>query len=851
MMDEDILPAATGTAQSFFSVSQTSGAPSDDSLVLEKLRVANDERQHQHISRICRICGRVVSAKGLPRFDSLSLSDPYCLVKAIKGNNHTMNVHATRAIMNSSTPFWDEEFDFPIGREETTEEIVGLRVTLYDADGPTRSFQGSNDFLGGADLDLAGQKHARSVLHELELGGIFTRKASGGRRPRLVIAITVYREVVPRPLPRIVILKTSLLRMSYVDKIFGTVVSATDLPNREMIGLSDPFCIVRAVMLSGKVQEIYRTSVIQNSLQPVWKEAFQSSFSEQDQPLLLLFDLWDEDDPNKRLEEGGAQHLGSCAVPLLSAVEPAPRKRRLWLQGVSQRHETRLNQNGVPKNAGGKMTPGAKLSRQRSSHGLSLKEEQRKKTFNIGKGSAPIKSLFERLMDAAVEFKNQMTEKAIAAKKSVLTIELRTYTKTTKMPYAQLFQKPLFVHDADDLEKCLELPDWTRSSYTFPKKLQSEPERGSLTAEDHISFVYGTVVGASFLPSSQSQPPEAYCMVHAVSTHGARHFVHRTRTIKLMICPQWSEAFYAAIPEDFDCARLQVSVYGATATNLMTKALSTGPEGLLSEGSNHEDWFIGRAHIDLTTAVSGSIIAEEAPIQGGTASKQERVTTGFRIQPSVAFEVMVERRLRPRFDVHSGDGVKMIPRRHHQLTRTTDPIQSSLPIIDNGQQLMLSVEAMYMEKAAKEALELSTTGALAFRRGPKHDWSKYPTKDQEEDEDIFAEKPLEELLKEGGDRVDLSLLEVSKKPDDGQARVVDFSKRELRRQARSLPLLKTKFHDSPEVYQLSVAGKAAQLRFSRRTEHAAADISRSLREKPMFSKLHWHEPAALPTVDLH
>lgn len=845
MMDEDILPAA-GTAQSFFSVSQTSGAPSDGSLALEKLRVANDERQHQHISRICRICGRVVSAKGLPRFDSLSLSDPYCLVKAIKGNNHTMNVHATRAIMNSSAPVWDEEFDFPIGREETTEEIVGLRVTLYDTDGPTRSFQGSNDFLGGADLDLAGQKHARSVLHELELGGIITRKASSGRRPRLVIAITVYREVVPRPLPRPVILKTSLLRMSYVDKIFGTVVSAADLPNREMLGLSDPFCIVRAVMLSGKVQEIHRTSVIQNSLQPIWRETFQASFSEQDQPLLLLFDLWDEDDANKPLEEGGAQHLGSCAVPLLSAVEPAPRKRRLWLQGASQRHETRLNQNGVPRSAGSKMTPGAKLSRQRSSHGL--KEDQRKKTFNVGKGSAPIKSLFERLMDAAVEFKNQMTEKATAAKKSVLTIELRTYTRTAKMPYAHLFQKPLFIHDADDLERCLESPDWTRSSYTFPKQLQSDPERGSLTAEDHISFVYGTVVGASFLPYSHSQPPEGYCMVHAVSTQGARHFVHRTRTIKQMICPQWSEAFYAAIPEDFDCARLQVSIYGATATNLMTKAISTGPEGLLSEGSNHEDdWFIGRAHIDLTTAVSGSIIAEEAPIQGGTATKQERVTTGFRIQPSVAFEVMVERRLRPRFDVHSGDGVKMIPRRHHQLTRTTDPIQSSLPIIDNGQQLMLSVEAMEMEKAAQEALELSTTGTLAFRKGPKHDWSKYPTK--EEDEDIFAEKPLEELLQEEGDRVDMPLLEVSKKAD-GQARV-DFSKRELRRQARSLPLLKTKFHDSPEVYQLSIAGKAAQPRFSRRTEHAAADISRSLREKPMFSKLHWHELAALPTVDLH
>lgn len=54
---------------------------------------------------------------------------------------------------------------------------MGLRLGLFDADGPAGSFHGSNDFLGGADLDLANQKHARSVLHEMELGGILTRKA--------------------------------------------------------------------------------------------------------------------------------------------------------------------------------------------------------------------------------------------------------------------------------------------------------------------------------------------------------------------------------------------------------------------------------------------------------------------------------------------------------------------------------------------------------------------------------------------------------------------------------------------------------------------------------------------------
>eukprot|EP00434_Breviolum_minutum_P043647 symbB.v1.2.038919.t1/scaffold6231.1/size19816/3 len=54
-----------------------------------------------------------------------------------------------------------------------------------------------------------------------------------------MIAITVYREVVPRPLPRPVVLRQSLLRMSYVSQVFGMVVQATDLPNREMIGAGD------------------------------------------------------------------------------------------------------------------------------------------------------------------------------------------------------------------------------------------------------------------------------------------------------------------------------------------------------------------------------------------------------------------------------------------------------------------------------------------------------------------------------------------------------------------------------------------------------------------------------------
>ena len=47
------------------------------------------------------------------------------------------------------------------------QEIVGLRLGLFDSDYGGGSFHGSNDFLGGADLDLANQKHARSVLQHV------------------------------------------------------------------------------------------------------------------------------------------------------------------------------------------------------------------------------------------------------------------------------------------------------------------------------------------------------------------------------------------------------------------------------------------------------------------------------------------------------------------------------------------------------------------------------------------------------------------------------------------------------------------------------------------------------------
>jgi len=664
--------------------------------------------------------------------------------------------------------------------------------------------------------------------------------------------------------------------MTYIQQVFGVVVKATDLPNTEIMGLSDPFCIVRAVLISGQVVEMYRTKVVNDTLTPIWQEAFQSTFTELDQPLLLLFDLWDEDDPSRPLDDGGAQHLGSAVVPLLSALDPAPRRRRLWLQGGTQRHETRFNAHGVPRNVGGRKAVRQTLKRSQSGiPSIGLIGRQYQKSFSFSDkdaGAAGTKRWWTRMYDAAIQLKQQITQPAEDQCRPILTIELRAYTETKRMPFHEIYEKPLFVHDEDDLEKCLASPDWERSLYTMPEELRpiGGVERGSVSAEDHVGFVYGVIEGATALPTFDQRPPEVYCVVHVISTTAAKIFVHRTRAIKQMTCPQWNEAFYAELPEGFDAARLQLSVYAITAgtgfsklannaTSNLFKAVggATGSEEILELGASDDDWFIGRAHADLTTAISGNLLAEEVPIQGGAQPKQEKRTSGFRIQPAVSFEVMIERRLRPRFNVHTGDGAQMIPRRYHLLTRSTDPVQQSLPYLDNSQVMFMQGDDLFREQAAQEVLELAATGTLAMRKGPKPDWSRAPHQEDDSPLRLFMAKTEEEGQIEEPEqktqtmpflttRERLYRKQLEDEEKQAELRNVDFTKRELRRKVRSLPVLKTRYGEMPGDLFITpgyrAPAQAIQPKFSSRQEMKSADVSRILHDKPVFSELLWQKP---------
>eukprot|EP00435_Cladocopium_sp_Y103_P044103 s1952_g12.t1 len=61
-----------------------------------------------HFSRIYRVIGRVVAARGLPNTDTRGKSDPYCVVKGIRSNNHMANIWITKAVQNTLSPHWED-----------------------------------------------------------------------------------------------------------------------------------------------------------------------------------------------------------------------------------------------------------------------------------------------------------------------------------------------------------------------------------------------------------------------------------------------------------------------------------------------------------------------------------------------------------------------------------------------------------------------------------------------------------------------------------------------------------------------------------------------------------------------
>jgi len=87
--------------------------------------------------------------------------------------------------------------------------------------------------------------------------------------------------------------------------LFVEVIEARNLTNKDSVGLSDPFCVLKLISHERKSQK-QKTKVIENNLNPVWKETMWFEVTPEDS---LFVHCWDRDPIGK-------DNLGKIEYPL-------------------------------------------------------------------------------------------------------------------------------------------------------------------------------------------------------------------------------------------------------------------------------------------------------------------------------------------------------------------------------------------------------------------------------------------------------------------------------------------------------------------------------------------------------
>eukprot|EP00746_Dinoflagellata_sp_MGD_P008290 gnl/MRDRNA2_/MRDRNA2_116575_c0_seq1.p1 gnl/MRDRNA2_/MRDRNA2_116575_c0~~gnl/MRDRNA2_/MRDRNA2_116575_c0_seq1.p1 ORF type:complete len:950 (-),score=180.93 gnl/MRDRNA2_/MRDRNA2_116575_c0_seq1:322-3171(-) len=303
--------------------------------------------------RLVRIEGEIIKARGLTDADAWGKSDPYCIVKGIKGNARMVDIHTTRVIDDTLNPIWNEKFAFDCPEDWGLMELVGLKFLVFDSDSKILTY--NDDFLGGADLDIADNRdfpNKSPVIKEIELQGLHFKAVKGiskRKKARLEVMVTVIRQMEEAPISRadrMLLGEENLLRVLEID---GAVISAQGLVNADAGGKSDPRCVVKIVFLSGIEREIYRTKIVQDELNPRWDEMFRVGFTKTEEPVLIKFAVYDVDEGE--FMGGDDDHLGTAEFILKDAPE--------LTEGPSERYTLNLHalaEEGQSKRARGTLT---------------------------------------------------------------------------------------------------------------------------------------------------------------------------------------------------------------------------------------------------------------------------------------------------------------------------------------------------------------------------------------------------------------------------------------------------------------------------------------------------------------
>ncbi|KAI3693321.1 hypothetical protein L6452_33156 [Arctium lappa] len=112
---------------------------------------------------------------------------------------------------------------------------------------------------------------------------------------------------------------TGDLELKPQGKLTFTIVKAHNLKNMEMMGKSDPYAVAFVRPL-----EKFKTQVIENNLNPVWKETFHLTVEDKDTQFVVV-EVFDED-------IGADQRLGIAKLPLVDLQPDIEKEIELRLQ---------------------------------------------------------------------------------------------------------------------------------------------------------------------------------------------------------------------------------------------------------------------------------------------------------------------------------------------------------------------------------------------------------------------------------------------------------------------------------------------------------------------------------------
>jgi hypothetical protein len=235
-----------------------------------------------------------LSAKGLPKLDLTSNTDPFAVVFFKNQNGEFDEIGRTDVVMDTQEPVWTCQFliDYKF------EEVQQLRVEVYDEDAHGVRDLHRHDFVGRCDFTMSKLMGARGQTLNLDLKN---------NEDRWKGHLTIRGEQV-----------------SDCADIFQFQFHATrKLAKKDgFFGKSDPFICISRTREDGSYQRVWQSEVVDNNLTPVWRPARigiqKVCNGDIDRPLRM--DIYDMD------SDGSTDYMGSFSTSIRSLVDDPTRE---------------------------------------------------------------------------------------------------------------------------------------------------------------------------------------------------------------------------------------------------------------------------------------------------------------------------------------------------------------------------------------------------------------------------------------------------------------------------------------------------------------------------------------------